>query len=256
MNQKPYYSISSLERGLRVLETLAEKGSLSVSELAAQLGMHRSASHRFLATLKGLGYVVQDPANSRYRLSFRLFELGIKVVENLGIRQVARPIMEELANITNETVNLGHLDGKEIIYIEKIESTQILRMGLAIGARVPVHCSALGKSILAFLPERERDTLIRSIDLTQRTPNTITSLEKLYEEIKRIRRQGYAVDDEEMALGIRCVAAPVFDYSGYPRYAVSIEGPTSRMTDGNLQRFREAVKEACNRLSEHLGRNG
>lgn len=255
MPEKPYYQVSSLERGLKILELLAEKGGLTVSEVADHLGMHRSASHRFLATLKDLGYVLQDPS-SCYRLSFRLFELGMRVVSALEIKQIARPFMEELAKLSNETVNLGYWDGKEIIYIEKIESQEILRMDLAIGARVPAYCSALGKAILAFRPESERQAFLKTTPLEPRTQNTIILPEMLIEDLKIVRQRGFAVDDEELGIGIRCIAAPVFDYSGYPKYAMSVEGPASRMTEERMERIREDVKRMCASLSKGLGQNG
>jgi DNA-binding IclR family transcriptional regulator len=244
-----------LERGLKILELLAETGGLSVSEVAARLGMHRSASHRFLATLRELGYVMQDPS-SRYRLTFKLFELGMRVVHTLEIRQVALPFMKELAEITHETVNMGHWDGKEIIYIDKIASQEILRLDLAVGSRVPVYCSALGKAILAFRPEEEVQAVLKTLSMNPLTPKTITDPEDLQRQLSRVKETGYAIDDEEMGIGIRCIAAPVFDYSGYPEYALSVEGPISRMTKEKVRSIKDEVTRICGALSKSLGQNG
>lgn len=254
VGKKAYYRVASLERGVRVLELLARQGPLSVSEVASHLRMHRSASHRFLATLKDLGYVVQDPS-SRYRLSFRLFELGMATVNAIGITQVARPFLEELANLSNETVNLGHWDGKEIIYIDKVKSREVLLMDLAIGARVPAYCSALGKAILAFRPDAEVRAFLKATPLKPLTPRTTTDPEKLIQELEEIRHLGYAVDREEMVTGLYCVAAPVFDYTDHPEYAISVSAPTARMNHEGITALSHEVKRACGELSRRLGKN-
>lgn len=251
MEEKPYYKISSLERGIKILEFLAQKGSLKVSEVATLLGTHRSAAHRFLATLKELGYVVQD-SSSRYRLSFRLFEMGMAMVNALGIRQITRPFLEELAELSNETVNLGHWEGEEIVYIDKVKSREVLLMDLAIGTRVPTYCSAMGKAVLAFRSEEEVRVFLSSANFQPLTPKTRTDPEILREELKLIRQRGFAVDDEEMVLGIRCLAAPVFDYNGRPEYAISISGPSSRLTNERIEELSVDLKRICSELSKRM----
>jgi DNA-binding IclR family transcriptional regulator len=255
MEDKAYYKVASLERGLKVLELLGEKGSLSVSEVAAHLGMHRSAAHRFLATLKELGYVVQN-SSLRYHLSFRLFELGMAMVNALGIRHIARPFLEELAQISNETVNLGHWDGKEIVYIDKVKSREVLLMDLAIGTRVPAYCSAMGKAILAFRATDEQRAFVNATPFEPLTPKTNTDPQKFLLELARIRDKGFAVDEEEMVSGIRCLAAPVFHYGEYPEYAVSLSGPTSRLPDDQMARLSQEVKRVSKEMSRRLGQNG
>jgi DNA-binding IclR family transcriptional regulator len=248
MEEKAYYKVSSLERGLRVLELLAEKGSLKVSEVASHLGLHRSAAHRFLATLKELNYVVQDPS-SRYRLSLRIFEMGMSMVNALGIRQISRPFMEELARLSNETVNLGFWDGREIIYIDKIKSREVLLTDLAIGTRVPAYCSAMGKAILAFRPREDQDAFVQSTKFDPLTPRTNTNPQRFLRELERIREVGFAIDDEEMVAGIRCIAAPVTGLGEYPDYALSISGPLSRINDDGMTRLADELKRVCNNLS-------
>lgn len=252
MPEKPYYKVSSLERGLRILELLAKEGSLKVSEVAAYLGTHRSAAHRFLATLKELGYVVQDPS-SRYRLSFRIFEMGMNMVNSLGIRQITRPFLEELAEISNETVNLGHWEGEEIVYIDKVKSREVLLMDLAIGTRVPTFCSAMGKAILAHRSEEEIRVFLSSSSFKPLTPKTKTNPEVLRKELAEIRNRGFAIDDEEMVVGIRCLAAPIFDYNGRPEYAISISGPTSRLTFEKIEALSLDLKRVCAELSKRMG---
>ena len=249
---RPYFMISSMEKGLKVMELLAERGELSVSEVASHLGIHRSAAHRFLATLRELGYATTD-SRSRYRLTFHIFELGMRVANALEIKQVSAPYMLELARLHGDTVNLGRLIGDHVMYLDKIEGRIFHRIDLAVGTRVPVYCSALGKSILAFRPAAELEELLSSINLTAHTPNTIINIKRLRQSLEEVRVQGYAVDDEELFSGIRCIAAPVFDFSGLPLHSLSLAGPTSRMTKDHILLIKEDLMKVCRELSERMG---
>lgn len=251
-SEKKYFQISSLEKGIKVIELLAEKEELTVSQVAAHLGLNRSASHRFLATLRELGYVEKN-AESHYQLTFKLLELGMKVANRFEIRQIARPYMQELASKYNETVNLGYWDGKGIVHLDKINSQEILRMDVGVGTRAPAYCTALGKSILAHLPQDELNRFLKSETLEAVTPRTITSIERLKEELVHIREKGFAVDNQELSLGLRCVAAPVFDYTGYPSYALSVAGHDTRLTDEVVARVQKDITQICARLSAQLG---
>lgn len=250
--KKPYYKINSVEKTIKIFELLAEKGELSAAEAAAHLGMNRSTCHRFLVTLRELGYVVQNTL-SHYRLSFRIFELGNKVANRLQVRRTAYPYLQELSNLFNETINLGYWDNNEIIHLDKINSSEILRMDPGIGSRVPAHCTALGKAILAYLPDEDLTNFLKSVPLRDVTPNTITKKDKLVQELERIRKQGFATDSEELCIGLRCVASPVFNYKNYPSYSVSVAGPSSRMTKEKLTVMKQEVKRVCRELSESLG---
>jgi DNA-binding IclR family transcriptional regulator len=249
---KKYFQIASLEKGIKVLELLADKQELTVTKVAEHLGLNRAGSHRFLATLRELGYV-EKSADSRYRLTFKILELGMKLANRFEIRQVARPFMQELHAIFNETVNLAYWDGSIVVHLDKIESQELLRIDLAIGSRAPVYCTGLGKSILAFLPEEEREAVLKRVKLVRFTENTITRRAKLNEELAKIRKTGVAFDREEVVVGLRCVASPVFDYTGLPRYAMSIAGPATRMTDDVMRRMQKEVKRICFSLSKYLG---
>jgi len=247
-----YFFISSLAKGLRVLELLAENQELSVSAVAESLGLNRAGSHRFLATLKDLGYVEKNEGN-RYRLTFKLLGLGMKVANRFEIRRLALPFMQELSLAFRETVNLGFWDGRGILHLEKVESREILRMDTPLGSHAPAYCTALGKAILAFLPGHELDAYIAGKKLRVQGPNTITSKRQLREEIMKIRQRGYAVDDEELAPGLRCVAAPVFDHTGRANYAVSVSGPSMRMTGERIETIQPLLRSVCAKLSEQLG---
>jgi IclR family transcriptional regulator, KDG regulon repressor len=249
---KKYFYINSVERGLSVLELLAEKQTLSVTEVAKHLGLNRSGSHRFLATLRELGYVEKDN-NSRYQLTFKVLQLGMKFANRFEIRNVARPYMQRLALISKETINLGYWDGKGIIRMDKIDSYEILRIDPGIGTRVPAYCTGLGKSVLASLPDEELEEYLNSVKLESHTPKTITTRRSLEEELRKTRERGYAIDDEELAQGLRCVGAPVFDYKGYPLYSMSVSGPAMRLNSERIEGIQKHVRDICMELSNYLG---
>jgi DNA-binding IclR family transcriptional regulator len=250
--QKKYFHINSLEKGTRVLELLAEKGALSVTKVAEHLGLNRTGSHRFLATLRELGYVEKNHDN-RYELTFKMLEFGMKMANRFEIRREARPYMQELSLAYRETVNLGFRDGLDILHLDKIDSLEILRMDSPVGSRAPAYCTALGKACLAFLPENELDVLLNGVKLKLYGPNTITSKKRLRQELEKIRNQGYAIDNEELAYGLRCVAAPIFDHTGLPRYSISVSGPSMRLTEKRMQQVQKKVRKVCSELSGRMG---
>lgn len=252
---KKYYFISSFEKGMRVLELLAEHGELGVSDMAAHLETNRAGCHRFLLTLKDLGYV-EKTEDGRYRLTFKILELGMKKLERFEIRHTAHSMMQELSQAFGETVNLGFWDGRAIVHLDKINSTEILRMDSGLGALAPAYCTGLGKAILAFLPEDEVDAYIRTIKFEQLTPNTINSAKALKQALKNIRKNGFAIDDEELSIGLRCVGAPVFDYTKRASFALSISGPTHRMSDERVKVISETLQTTCGRLSKKIGGPG
>ncbi|MFP4350109.1 MAG: IclR family transcriptional regulator [Desulfococcaceae bacterium] len=248
-----YYFISSLAKGIRVLELLAEQEALTVTEVADRLGTNRAGSHRFLATLRELGYVEKVDA-SRYGLTFKLLEEGMKFAGRFEIRRIARSYMLELSSAFRETVNLGYWDGKTIIHLDKIDSREILRMDSGIGTQAPAYCTGLGKAVLAFLPREELEAYLKTIDLEPLGPKTLTDIDSLCKELEITRDRGYALDDEEFRSGLRCVASPVFDYTGRPAYSMSVAGPAARITGEKIDMIQELLRAVCSRLSEHLGR--
>lgn len=249
---KKYYQITSLEKGIRVLELLAEHRTLTVSQTAAHLDTNRASAHRFLATLRDLGYVERNENNS-YQLTFRIMEMGMKVADRFEILHEARKFMGILSKKSKETVNLGFWDGSKILHLDKIDSSEILRIDAPCWSRIPAYCTALGKAILAYLPAEEINDYLSGIRLVPRGPNTIVSRKKLRTELKKIHDLGYAVDDEELADGLFCVAAPVFDHTGQARYAMSISAPAFRMTKDTVKSVQISVRDVCRQLSERLG---
>jgi DNA-binding IclR family transcriptional regulator len=247
-----YYFVSSLAKGLKVLELLAAQGEMSAARMAACLDTSRAASHRFLSTLRDLEYV-EKTDEGRFRLTFKVLELGMRKLEGFEIRHIAHPPMQEMALAFGETVNLGHWDGHAIVHIDKANSAEILRLDVGTGAVAPAYCTALGKSVLAHLPEAELDTYLQSVALTALSPKTLTKPEQLRAEIEKIRERGYAVDDEELSLGLRCVAAPVFDHTGRPTYALSVSGPSLRMTEAKIEAIQAKLRPLCRQISRKIG---
>jgi DNA-binding IclR family transcriptional regulator len=250
-----YYFVASLAKGLRVLELLADSVEMTASRVALHLNTSRAASHRFLTTLRDLGYVEKTERGS-FRLTFKVLELGMKKLDGFEIRHTAHPFMQEIALAFGETVNLGHLDGSAIVHLDKINSTEILRLDVGMGAAAPAYCTALGKAILAFLPDRDLDAYLGTVPLVSMSPKTIVAPENLKADIAKIKRRGYAVDNEELCLGLRCVAAPIFDYTGRPNYALSVSGPTQRMTKKKINAIQSKLVPLCRQLSRQIGAPG
>ena len=251
-NEGKYFFISSFAKGMNILELLSDNEGLSVSQVARIMNMNRASSHRFLSTLRELGYADKDD-HSRYYLTAKVIELGTKVLDRFEIRKIAHPFLQQVASKFNETINLGFFNGKEVLTLDKIDSTEILRMDSGIGGREPAYCTSLGKAILAYLPDNQLEEYLKAIELIPYTPNTVTTKEKLKEELMLIQENGCAIDDEELSVGLRCVGAPLFDHSGQALYAISISGPSIRFGSKRLQEMQQALKKICQSLSEKLG---
>ena len=200
-------SVQAIERGCRILDHLSRgKQSYSIQDLSLDLHLPKPTIHRILSTLRHFGFVVQDEISKQYRLGFRLVELGQTVLDQIDLRKAAEPFLNELASLVQETVHLVILDQVEIVYLDKVEKVsdpKSLRMVSRIGRRNPAHACAVGKVLLAFLPDSERDEIITQKGLPRKTRNTIVHSGKLKEHLADVRAQGYAVDDEENEEGIR-----------------------------------------------------
>jgi len=252
LSEGKYFFIRSLAKGLKIMELLSNNEALSVTQVAKLMNMNRAGSHRFLSTLKELGYADKDES-SRYYLTSKIIELGMKVLDRFEIRKIARPFLQELSTKFNESVNLGYFNGEEVLTIDKIDSTEILRMDAGIGGGEPAYCTSLGKAILAFLPDTQLEEYLQEIELTPFTPNTVISKDKLKEELMHIKENGYSIDDEELSVGLRCVGAPLFDHSGQALYAISISGPSIRMGSKRIEEIQRELKKICKNLSGKMG---
>jgi DNA-binding IclR family transcriptional regulator len=253
MPQRSPYAAPAVEAALSILETLGTVHEMGVTDLAKKLGLGKSSVHRLLATLAGRGYVEKSPQSDRYRLTYRLFAVGSPAADRFGLREVAHPIMERLAAETGETVNLGVLDGARVVNLHKVESRHLLRMHMEVGGGVPAHATALGKVLLAALEPSELGQRLGGQRLTRLTRRTIVDRTTLRRMLARIREQGFATDDEECSLGLRCVAAPILDHRGAVVAALSISGPSQRLPGQILSHLAENVQAAAQDVSQRLG---
>lgn len=247
---------TSVTKAFRIVELLAAKpnGGLSLAELSLQLGMPKSTTHRYLATLIALGLTERDGAD-RFRLGTKVVELAGSFLANSDLRTEGNAILDELAAKTGETVHLAVPSGGEVVYIAKVESIHALRMYSHIGARLPMHSTSLGKAIMAHLPAERIDEILLT-PMTARTPRTITSPRELTLELEHIRQQGFAIDDEENETGVCCVGAAVLDYMADPVAAVSISGPNNRMSRERCVTLGPMVRDAAMSVSRRMGYTG
>ena len=253
------YFIKSIYKALDVLEVLAsEPKGLSLTEIGEKLNMQLSTAHRILSTLKHRGYIEQSSAKGRYRLGLKTLEIGLAMQAQLQLLERASPCLQKLADATKETVNLAILDPDcdEVVYIAKIDSPEVLKTDIKIGTKLLAHCTALGKVLLAFLPEEEFNRRFSSRGhLPTYTPNSLSTFEELREDLAKVRKQNFAIDNEEFKIGVKCIAAPIRDSTGKVVAAVSIAGPTSRLSSERIDEFKKLVVDTANEISVKLGFN-
>lgn len=245
--------VQSVDRTLDVLEALAKRsGATGISELAQIVGLHVSTVHRLLATLVDRGYVRQDPETSRYHLGSRIFILSSAADVHLDLRLVARPYLERMMRHSGETANLVTASDSEVVYLDQVASMHLVKMFTAPGMRVPFYCTGTGKAILAHKAAAVVDAVLRGT-LKRYTRHTLVNRAAIENELAQVRRLGYALDNEEMEEGVRCLAVPIFDRRRQVVGALSVSGPTTRMT---LDRAEKLAANACaiaNELSRQLG---
>lgn len=248
------YQVQVLDRAVTILDTLAAHDyDLSLFELAERLSLHKSTIHRLLMVLERHRLVERRAQSGKYGLGLRLFEFGTKAFARLGLGERARPYLERLAADAGETAHLCILDDGEVLYLEKVEPSRTVRVPSSVGQRNPAHCTAVGKALLAHLPESDLDALVRSRGLKAYTRNTIASPVLLKRELRAIRERGYAIDDEEIEEGLRCIGAPVRDHGGRVVASMSIAGPAFRVTRGRAPALGRLVMKIADELSAELG---
>ncbi|HUN35523.1 MAG TPA: IclR family transcriptional regulator [Trebonia sp.] len=228
----------SLERGLAILHAFTpHRPALGITEIARDLGLTRSTTHRYVATLAALGYLQQDPATRKYRLGPRVLDLGFAVLGSLELREIAAPHLRRLTDTTGHTSNLAIRDDTDVILIDRVRGKpgryHHLEFSLHAGSRLPAYCSATGKALLAFLPPAELDRLLDRMDLAAHGPRTLTSKAAILTDLAQVRRTGIAINDEELESSLRSVAVPVRSRSGEVVAAINVSIPWSRgpMTD-------------------------
>jgi IclR family pca regulon transcriptional regulator len=258
MSESTSYS-QSLERGLAILAAFRSgRPLLGVSELGRDIGLSRSTTHRYVATLAALGYLQQDGVTRKYRLGPRVLDLGFSAINSMELREVAAPHLRQLSDETGFTVNMAILDGLDIVYVERCRSSRAgqreIDLNLHVGARLPAYCTSLGKVLLAFLPAAERKETLAQIEFARRGPNTLTSRTSLAAELERVRENGFAINNEELAYGLRSIAAPILSHDGAAAAAINLAVHSSMVSMEDLvKRLSPSLRRSAAEISAHLG---
>src|SRR5262245_44190252 len=249
----------SLERGLAVLSAFRSgRPLLGVSELGREVGLSRSTAHRYVSTLATLGYLQQDDATKKYRLGPRVLDLGFSAIHSMELREISAPHLQRLSDKTGYTVNMAVLDGTDIVYVERCRSAhagqRAIDLNLHIGSRLPAYCTSMGKILLAYLPQDEREAILDELELRRRGPNTLTGRTTLLTELKHLRAAGLAINNEELAYGLRSIAAPVLSQSGAIAAAINLAVHSSMISMAELvERLGRPLQRTAEEISAHIG---
>ncbi len=245
--------IQSLQRAAAILRCFTQSDTdLGVTAISRQLGLHKSTVSRLLSTLKQEGFVEQNPETGKYQLGLGLITLAGIVLDRIDLRQVAYPYIRTLARLTQETVNVVVLDNSECVNIGGVASPRPIQYIGRIGRRTPVHCTAAGKVLLAYLPSEEQKQILAK-NLSRFTVNTVVDVQTLEQLLLMVRKQGYAITHQEYQLELSDLAAPVCDHTGHVFAAVVVSGPTYRISPDKIEPFVKAIKETAQEISTRLG---
>ncbi len=247
------YQLHSLDRAISVLEALSESDSpLSLAEICQRMGLHKSTAHRSLMVLERSA-LIERTQDNRFRLGLKLYELGNRAVEQIDLRARIHPFFRRLSMQVSETVHLSVLQKTKVVYLDKVEPNRRVCMSSKIGTSNPVYCTSMGKAMLAFQAEETIEQIIAKIKFTRYTHKTLYTREMLLKALERVRRRGYAIDDEEIELGVRCIGAPIFNENHRAIAAVSVSGPSSRITSQSLPAIAKHLLSCCREISASLG---
>ena len=234
--------IQVADRLFQTIELLSNNGSLGLTEISICLELNKSTAHRILNSLIYMGYVKQEASSAKYSLTFKIWEIANQALGQLDIIDSVRPHLKRLVAQTEETVHLVQLNGTSATYIDKVEAYQNpVRLVSKIGHSIPLYCSGVGKSLLAEMSDNTIETIWKQSNIKAYTPNTITSFVPFMKEIETIRKWGYALDNEENEIGVRCIATALTNYQKKPAYAISISAPTTKMTDTRIQELASEI---------------
>jgi DNA-binding IclR family transcriptional regulator len=250
---KRNYDITALQRGLRLLHLFSEAPrGLTAKQVASLSRLPVSTVHRFLANLVTAGFLNRD-GEGTHSLGIACFSIGQAALGQLDIRRLSLPYLRELNQQTRETIHLTVRHGLSAVYVEKLDSPEPLRIHSRIGAAVPLYCTAVGKVMLAYMPEDEQQRILPDLNLQRQTSNSVGNLQELKTELHRVRKNGYACDLEENERHIRCVAAPIWDHTGSVQSSLSITAPTVRMPVARLRQLAPMIQRAGLQVSAELG---
>lgn len=246
--------VQSVDRTLTILEVLSDyEDGLGITEISEKVELHKSTVHRLLNTLIFKGYIKQDKNTNKYGLTLKLFELGNKKVESMDLVSVVEPYLKELMEKTNEVVHLGMREGSDIIYVSKMEPQKSMKMYTRIGMRKPIYCTAMGKAMMAYMTEEEAQKIWDESDIQKLTNNTIVDFNDIKENLRDIREKGYAMDDQEVEEGIRCVGTILKDHKSRICGAISISGSILSFTEDKISYYSKVILEHAEKISKELG---
>jgi IclR family KDG regulon transcriptional repressor len=250
VKQQPF--IQSVARAISILKCFKGNSELGLAELSRMVGLHKSTTAGIVNTLKAEGFLEQNERSGRLRLGLDLFSLAVQARN--GLSEICDPYLNTLLAFTGETVNLAVLDKTEIVYIAKKESSHSIRISTSVGARLPVYCTAIGKSILAYMDRPKAEEMLERISLKPLTKATVTSKKALLSELDRILAEGVAYDFEEYEPGVICIASPLYYKKGEPIGAISVSGPAMRMDEAARAKIAKTITEITGQLSNELSR--
>ncbi len=246
--------IQSIDRALRILDLFDEHTTeLKITDISERMGLHKSTVHSLLKTLQEHHYINQNAENGKYSLGMKLLERGSCVIHSLDIRLLAKKYLLDLSLQTGQTTHLVILDGKEGVYVDKVDGQQSVIRYSRIGRRIPLHCSAVGKALIAFKKQEEIEKILSGYIYNVQTEYTIINEADFFLELEKVSHQGYAIDNQENEPGVRCIAVPIRNHQNDIIAAISISTLTSRVDDTKLEEFAVLLKQAASKLSEQMG---
>lgn len=245
--------VQALDRGLTVFALVSQEGRCTLTELAAMAGMAPSTAHRMLETLRAHDLVAFDMYSQTWSIGAEAFRIGHGYARQADYLEVARTLMRRLVAQTGETASVAVAEGREVVYVSQIETHAPIRAFIPPGTRGPLHVSGIGKALLACMPEAACRQSLSAHTLASFTDNTITDVDRLLDELERIRARGWAIDDEERYRGMRCLAAPIFNEFGEAIAGLSISGPTVRLDDTELERHGSTIRAAADEVTAMIG---
>lgn len=255
MDENSNSPIRSVDRALSIIETLTEyRKGLGLVELSNKVGLNKTTTYRMICAIMSHGWITKDPSTGNYRLTLRLFELGSKVSSQTSLLSIARPYLEELSEKTGETLHFVVQEGADVVYLYKEESSlQSIKMESRVGMRNPMFVTGVGKAILCHLGHDEIKRLWNVSKTTVGAKNSILDFEEMMAELKRTKERGWALDDEENEVGVRCVAVPILDRQNHPLAAISISGSVFHITPDKYDYYANLLKDAVAKISKQIG---
>ena len=244
--------VQSLDRGIKILELIVERKLVGVMEVASYFGINKSNAFRLLDTLRLNSLVEKDKITDKYKICAGILKLSNAFLDN-SAGKIIHPYLEKLVALTRENAHYCVFSNDRVIVIDQIKSTEVINITAQIGREEKMHCTSVGKVILSYLPEETRDRIIESIDLKPMTKHTIISKKILREQVNKIRNDGYAIDDEENVIGVRCIAAPIRNHRGEVNYCIGISAPSMRMELSMFPEFIKIVKDVAAEISTQFG---